>query len=64
MKTNCVPSSQNRQTNCGSAYIFRLEFGVWNQEAQLLPGNIAAEAHFGQAVQVEWQPKQARRVGW
>lgn len=53
MKTKCVPSSQNRHTNCGSAYIFRLEFGVWNQEAQLLPGNVAAEAHFGQAVQVE-----------
>ena len=42
----------NRNINCGSAYIFRLEFGAWQQEAQLLPGNIAAGAHFGQAVQV------------
>eukprot|EP00752_Nemacystus_decipiens_P003960 g3626.t1 len=38
--------------NCGSAYIFRLEYGVWHQEAQLLPGNVAADAHFGQAVQI------------
>ncbi|CAM9122390.1 unnamed protein product, partial [Hapterophycus canaliculatus] len=38
--------------NCGSAYVFRLEYGAWQQEAQLLPGNIARGAHFGQAVQI------------
>ncbi|CAM9102436.1 unnamed protein product [Scytosiphon promiscuus] len=39
--------------NCGSAYIFRLEYGAWQQEAQLLPGSIAKGAHFGQAVQID-----------
>ncbi|CAM9763265.1 unnamed protein product [Pylaiella littoralis] len=38
--------------NCGSAFIFRLEYGAWQQEAQLLPGTIARGSHFGQAVQI------------
>ena len=48
--------SPTRNINCGSAFVFRLEYGVWHQEAQLLPGNVAAEAHFGQAVQVKGGP--------
>lgn len=48
-----------RLINCGSAYIFRLEFGAWQQEAQLLPGTIAQGAHFGQAVQASVPPQRA-----
>lgn len=40
-----------RHINCGSAYVFRLEYGAWHQEAQLLPGSVSRGAHFGQAVQ-------------
>lgn len=49
-KTN---SQTNRHINCGSAFIFRLEYGAWQQEAQLLPGTISRGSHFGQAVQVK-----------
>ncbi|CAM9772123.1 unnamed protein product, partial [Laminaria digitata] len=36
--------------NCGSAYVFRLEYGAWHEEAQLLPGSVSRGAHFGQAI--------------
>ncbi|CAM9590131.1 unnamed protein product, partial [Discosporangium mesarthrocarpum] len=43
----------NGSTHCGSAYVFRLEYGAWEQEAHLVPSVVSDGAHFGQAVQID-----------
>ncbi|CAM9635564.1 unnamed protein product, partial [Choristocarpus tenellus] len=54
----------NGSTHCGSAYIFRLEYGAWEQEAVLVPSMVSRGAHFGQAIdKVYGQAKYTALVG-